>query len=457
ATQNGQITFRAQSEIKDFVLQQRSTTTVPTVNPAANPWTPVWNEANLRVIANGTYDPTTDKLTLAGAEANGEGVTLVAGGNLTQLTATPQADIRGEIGYDLSVLTTKLRPSLGPNVRLTGNKKAQFVVAGPLLASSVSVTPVQPQVVNAYGQPGVQQTAANVPSTTALLSPDLHGEAGLGWDSIEAFGISMGPQDISTRLQQGTLFFSPLQTSVGGGQVHLAPRIEFNASPMTLALDEGSIEQVQITPEMFQTWFKYIAPLLANAATAEGQLSVALNQVRVPLEQPMGSSLAGKVVIHGARVEAGPMAQQVLGVVREVSTLLTRSGPKLDFLNAGETWMEIAPQDIDFQMANGRVYHRNLELRAGKVPIRTQGWVGVDQTVGMMAEIPVQNDWIEGRKLLEGLRGQTIQIPVHGTFAKPQLERGAIAKLSQQLIGNTAERLIHQELQKGLQKLLGPR
>ena len=148
------------------------------------------------------------------------------------------------------------------------------------------------------------------------------------------------------------------------------------------------------------------------------------------------------------------MAQQVLGIVREVSTLLNRSGPRLDFLNAGEKWMELAPQDIDFQMTQGRVHHRNLELRAGKVPIRTQGWVGVDQTVGMLAEIPVQDEWIEGRKLLEGLRGQSIQIPVHGTFAKPQLDRGAIAKLSRQLIGNGAERLIQQELQKGLQKLL---
>ena len=449
ATQNGFITFRANSAVTDFILQQRTVSQVPEI--AANtPWSPVWNEPNLRLIANGKYDPKQDRLELTGAEANGEGVVLVAGGNLVQLTGSPQADLKGEIGYDLTVLSNKLRPSLGPDIQLSGNRKTQFAIRGPLVASSLSVA--DGTVTN-----GAQSATALGGSGSPLIPIELFGEAGLSWDAIHAFGVTLGPQEISTRLQQGTLFFSPLQTNVGGGQVHLSPRIEFNADPMTLAMDQGSIDQVQITPEMFRTWFKYIAPLLANAATAEGQLSVAMQQVRVPIVQPMASNVTGRVTIHGARVEAGPMAQQVVGIVNEVSTLLNRAGPKLSFLNAGEKWMELAPQEIDFQMTQGRVFHRNLELQAGKVLIRTQGWVGMDQTVGMMADIPVQDSWIEGRKLLEGLRGQSIQIPIHGTFSKPQLDRSAITQLSRKLIGNTAERLLQQELQRGLQKLLGPK
>jgi hypothetical protein len=42
-------------------------------------------------------------------------------------------------------------------------------------------------------------------------------------------------------------------------------------------------------------------------------------------------------------------------------------------------------------------------------------------------------------------------------LSQPQLDRRAISQLSRQLIGNSAERLLQDELQKGLQKLLGPK
>ena len=138
-----------------------------------------------------------------------------------------------------------------------------------------------------------------------------------------------------------------------------------------------------------------------------------------------------------------------------MASIVGKAAPSLRFLEQGNNWLELKPQTIDFQMVNGRVFHRNMELSSGKVDVRTQGWVAVDQTIGLLAEIPVKDEWVEKEKLLAGLRGQTIKIPIGGSFSQPQIDRRAVSQLSQQLLGSAAQQMIQGELQKGLQKLLG--
>ena len=78
---------------------------------------------------------------------------------------------------------------------------------------------------------------------------------------------------------------------------------------MALVVDPGKVvDHMQLTPEMCATWFKYITPVLAGAATAEGQLSMSLQGARVPLTSPMAANIQGQAEIHGARVQPGPMA-----------------------------------------------------------------------------------------------------------------------------------------------------
>ena len=51
-------------------------------------------------------------------------------------------------------------------------------------------------------------------------------ETTLAWDAVQAYGVTMGPQTIQTKLQQGTVFFSPLSIGVAGmpSQLSVAPR-----------------------------------------------------------------------------------------------------------------------------------------------------------------------------------------------------------------------------------------
>jgi hypothetical protein len=300
----------------------------------------------------------------------------------------------------------------------------------------------------------------SVPPTTSppFVHPQLRADAVVGWDAASAYGVDFGPQQVSMLLQNGTLSTSPLETSVSGGTVSVAPRLELGAQPAVLVLDQNTrVQSVQITPQMCDEWIKYVAPLLAGTATADGSLSMGISGARIPLATPALAEASGVVVIEQAHVQPGPIAQQLLSAFREASTLANAKRPSLSFLEEGNNWLEIRQQQVEFQMTQGRIYHRHLSMSLGKVAVQTSGWVGTDETMSVVAQIPINDDWIQDEPLLAGLRGQLIQIPIHGTLSRPQLDRRAFAQVSQQIIGSTAERLLHSELEKGLKKLLGPK
>ncbi len=443
ATSDGLIEFQNTADVAQAALDQLAAASAPSHGLAA--WTTVWSEPQLTTAAAGSYAASRDQLTLTEFHATTPSISVTSRGDLTQVTTAPIVDLSGELKYDLALLANKLRDRLGPELQLQGQESAPFTVKGPLTTSSLAVGTTLPRIPPS-------------PTVTAMVPPDLTAETTIGWDALSAYGLALGPQHVTARLAQGTLSFSPLKTTLAEGTISLAPRIELNASPMMLVVDQGTVaEGIQITPEMFQGWFKYIAPILAGAATADGRMSIYLQGAQVPLSQPLSASLAGSLMIDGARVKPGPMAEQLLAIVTEVATLLQRQAPNLGFLSEGRDWLEISPQQVDFQMSQGRIYHRNLEFKSGEVTLRTQGWVGIDQTVGIMAEVPIQDEWIGKQKLLAGMQGQAIRIPIQGTLSRPQLERSAVAQLSRQMVESTAQNLLQEELQKGLQKLLGPK
>ena len=88
---------------------------------------------------------------------------------------------------------------------------------------------------------------------------------------------------------------------------------------------------------------------------------------------------------------------------------------------------------VPFRMANGRVYHEGLELAFSDVTIRTRGSVGFDQSVDMVAEMPVQAKWLGNHPLAATLTGQTIAIPIRGTLDKPALDMNVIDQLGRKL------------------------
>jgi translocation and assembly module TamB len=110
-------------------------------------------------------------------------------------------------------------------------------------------------------------------------------------------------------------------------------------------------------------------------------------------------------------------------------------------------------QQIDFKVIESRVYHRNLQFVIDDVPITSQGSVGFDQTLALELTIPIQDRWIDGEDALRGLAGQSLKIPIQGTFQNPRIDERAIADITKQIIRNTARDAIGGEINRQLEKL----
>jgi hypothetical protein len=176
----------------------------------------------------------------------------------------------------------------------------------------------------------------------------------------------------------------------------------------------------------------------------------------------------GSMSIHAAQIGPGPLAMKYLQLATQVRSALT--GKPAASIDPTKGWILYPEQDVEVIVASGRVYHRGLTMHVSDVVIQTEGSVGFDQTLELVAAIPVQDKWIEKEKLPAFLKGQTIYLPVHGEIARPQLDGRVLAELARQIVAGALEQrlqrafgapgapgMLEQELQKGLDRLLKPK
>jgi hypothetical protein len=215
---------------------------------------------------------------------------------------------------------------------------------------------------------------------------------------------------------------------------------------------------VEISPQVSEAMLKYIAPVVAGATVAQGKFSVDLEAAQVPLADPKQARVQGRLNVHQLQVSPGPMVQQLATLIRQLEAL----SKKEQFLQAATTTREtksltMTDKAVDFQVSEGRVYHRNLEFFVDDVPVRSYGSVGFDQSLALVLEVPIQQKWLGSERALQSLAGQKLEIPVTGTFQQPRIDQRAVANLSQKLLQGAATQAIGDELNRALDKLFKPR
>ena len=350
-------------------------------------------------------------------------------------------DADGKLDYDLEKLAALARSFWGSKVQVSGRGSNPFAYHGPL-------------------NPGA--AGAN---------------ASLGWQSAEVFGFEVGPGQLRLTLDRGVLGAGLQDVAVNEGRVRLAPEIRLASSlpPLTAGTTVGSssrvagggaaalpdkpavvpgaaadglvlyhapgriAERIRINPELCAQALKFVAPVLANVGTAEGRFSVDIDQCRIPLANPAQGEVLGRLTIHSAQVEPGPL-------VEELAVLLGRASPA----RIGQESV------INFRVADGRVYHEGMELVFPDLTIRTQGWVAFDDTLSLTAEMSVPPKWIAGNPAAASLRSQIIRLPVGGTLKRPLIDRKVLAQTSAQFLRNAAHNLIQEEFHRQVDRLLNP-
>ena len=386
--------------------------------------TATWQEPRITLGALASYHHASEQLHLDKLQVASAALRCDASGSLPLSNQGGDVDIKGTIQYDWQELAPLWRPYLGTGVRIAGRQARKFAMRGRLTGS-----PTESE--------SWRQVAA---------------EAAVGWTAMDLHGFQVGQGEIAARLADGQVRTNPIDVQVSDGRFTFSPVIQVVPGPMELYIPRGPLlTNIHLSPEMCKRGLKYLAPILAETTVAEGRFSITLDGGRIPLADPEGGDMAGHMAIR-AQVKPGPVAQEFLVLANELLSVLQRGNfqPLDDQLGA---LVSIDATDVEFRLVNRRVYHRNLKFIVGTLPITTHGSVGMDESLSMVAEVPLRAN-LFGRDLSLGtLEGQALQIPIGGTLTEPKLDRGVLAQQTGQLLQNMTRGVLLDEVNKQLERL----
>jgi hypothetical protein len=454
-----------------------------------------WNEPRLELGTEATYTSGDDRLQLTNTRVAGKTIQLTGAGVVEQVQT--EGLVRGDVNltYDAAELANLLTAYVGPGIQIQGSNTARVQATGALysppskggarggITNATTVSTVAPAETTWNANPaGASSPGGAGGFNGGIAEPEslplhwsrrwnLRTETALA--SANLFGLPIGAAQVVTDVRDGQVQFTPLNLAVGqGGRISLQPRITLDPQPQVLELAPGQlISNVAISAEVSERMLKFAAPVVAGATRTEGAFSFFLENAQIPLRQPKQGRLAGRLTIHNLAVTPGPMIQSIAALVRQIEAFGKGAqgggqGLGLGLLDGlvqpnqpakplkGITMTERA---IDIQVVDGRVHHRNLEFLIDDVPVRSSGSVGFDESLALMIEVPIQAKWVGSKPALQPLVGQLMQIPVSGTFNRPNIDERAIANFLGQAAQAAAGGLLGDELNKALDKLLKPR
>ncbi|MEI8379898.1 MAG: hypothetical protein WCJ09_07210 [Planctomycetota bacterium] len=385
-------------------------------------WVAMYKEPELKLIAKGVYDLTADNLKMETAAVVTPCLSVSVHGTLAELSSAQRADLQGELTYDWDLVEERMTDALRKSVTLKGKQKRPFTIKGSLASLSTPAT-----------------VPNGLPDTSTPIVPDLAGQAGIGWDSAIVEGLEVGPAEIVARIEKGVCQFAPIETTVAGGKMHLTPQVRFDRNPAIVVLPtEKVLDQVQITPQLCDSWLKYVTPMLADATQIDGKFSLDITEGSVlPISAPMTGQMAGALAVHHVQVRPGGAALQVMGMYDQIKSLIERK--PVGAAPRDRVWMQMPEQAIPFKLAAGRVYHENVTFAIGEGQIQSSGSVGMDETIDYMLQIAILDDWVKDQKLLANLKGKSIRIPVRGTLTRPQIDTRILGELAAQIGGTALE------------------
>ena len=428
-----QLAWQLITDAKNIRALQRnattSTTTAPgqlvnTVSSRSNTPFVLWEEPQAKLVVDGRYEVSTGKLDIPKAELMTEWIAYAGKTTMTTQGKKTLLVSQGNMTYDAARVAQRLRPWTGEYLVVQGQR-------------------TQP----------VEVTWTS--SENGNWAESLQAKSQIGWDSASIVGIEIGTADFPLKIENGR-FLSRAEIPVSRGTLRWNLDGDVAGTPMVIVQSpEKVIENVAITRQMCQGWLKYVAPILADVASVQGNLSLQIDEATIVPTDLKRQTIKGQLQVHGANVGPGPLADQLLGLVQQVRALRKGAGAT-DGGGQQTTWLQLPEQQIGFDVQQGRVAHKNMQIQAGDVVINTSGSVGIDGQLELIAAVPILKDWVDKTPLLQSLAGQQIQIPVRGTIQRPQMDLSSFASIGKQLATSAIQGAAQKQIDKGIGKLFGP-
>lgn len=204
-----------------------------------------------------------------------------------------------------------------------------------------------------------------------------------------------------------------------GFLAQLRPGRSEEEGPSLLIPEATLMDHQAMTQEMCDDMLKFVAPIVTGVTQVDGEVSLSLADIRVPLADRQSSVGKGQMTIHKARLTGKtPLVKKIT-----------------EFIGLGPSVEVFSDCTINFELADKQVYHEGLDFGIGNLRVRTRGFVGLDKSLNLIAEIPMPLDPVEEleegelpRPLLSALRGKTIEIPIVGTLDQPIIDKDRLGQ-----------------------------
>lgn len=335
-------------------------------------------------------------------------------------------DLTADTSYDLDLLSHRLFAS-DSGLAFNGQGRDVFKLKG------------NPAVV--YGD--LQKS-----TTSAAAAKILEGSGTLQWASAKILGLSVGGASVPATLENSLFRAGPLQCELNGGQLNAMGQYDLASS--RLQLGAGSrVENVRVTPELCREWLGFVAPMFADAADVNGQLSMRVERFLWDLNAPQNSDVSGQLTIHEASATPGSSFASLLQVVD-----LLRQRDSAD--GSASKSLTLPEQTVPVQVRQGYVIHDGLIMDLAGYRLKSAGAVGMNEQLQITLDVPLE----------KGTTGniRTIKVPLRGSIKSPQPDTASLIqnlgmqKLQEQLstdkIQEKLESEVDQTLNKTLNKLL---
>ena len=327
-------------------------------------------------------------------------------------------DLTADTTYDLDILSRRLLTA-DSGISISGQGKDIFRLTGSPSALS-----------------GVSQRSN---SASGSSTPLLKGEGNIGWSSANVWGLQIGEAAVQASLENSLLRSTPIQCSVNGGQLSVMPQYDIAGS--RLQLGTGSrVQNVRLTPELCRTWLGYVAPMLADTAEVNGEVSARVERFLWDFNAPQNSDVQAQLTIQQAEASPGSSLASLL----EVVDLLRRSGNASQSLT--QRSLVLPEQTIPVQVRQGYVAHDGLVMDLNGYRMRTSGAVGLNKQLQMTIDVPLEKTTAESA-------GRSIKVPLRGTISSPQPDTGALlqnlgTQKIQEKLGDQVDKTLNKQLNK---------
>jgi len=264
--------------------------------------------------------------------------------------------------------------------------------------------------------------SAKGPIRQANVKPafrDLTVRTGLGWDSAEVYGVSLGKTALSPSLAKGTLTIPETALNVAGGKVRIGGSIDLRPDalacriPGTLAV----LENIKITPQLGRELLGRINPVFSKATRVSGIASLLVRDLNLPLGEAItsGGSGGGELQLKNTKLQPGGLMAQLV---------------KLGGMGTGEMYT-VRFSGLNFTLKDGRIHYKDFTMTFADnaFDLVYYGSVGFDDTVNLIVSVPVRPALLERlgvsgptEEYARKLAGRRVELPIVGTRENPELD-----------------------------------